>query len=471
MISTNNSKENSKTFEAYENDSKKYEILMKYGKEINKLMFQMVLTEDSKKKIFCSLLDIDALKNIEVLNAYKTIEEIFNQICDYIDTNVQLKIKSSISFCANKALLSIPINSRKFKQLNFELKYEDSELVEILLDTVDKLIKKNEEFEKRLSAIEEILFNKKKDDLIKEEDNKAFFDKIENLTNTKTIKPHTNWISNILLLRNNKIATSSLDDYIKIYNKDTFQEEMSIKENSYVDWIEQIKDGTLISCPRDQTIRLYEIKEKSYKNINVINESSSAWKMKELESGKLISSMSNSDIKIWIKTNNSLTCEFTLKNGGESYDILETKKNEVVTLNGNNINFHDLNKREKITSISGFESWGWNPGKKFCKANEELLLVCGSNNLFLVDYQSYQLIRKIECGTTTVTLFKLSNYIISGQSNGVIKQWECNGKEIKLYSYKNEAHNDLGITSMFVLNNNLFISADEKGNMKFWELK
>jgi len=96
----------------------------------------------------------------------------------------------------------------------------------------------------------------------------------------------------------------------------------------------------------------------------------------KLQNSKLASTMSNSDIKIWIKKDNNLECKFILKNGEESYDILETKPNEVVTLNGNNINFFDLNKRDKITSIPGFESFHGNPGRKFCKVNEELLLVC-----------------------------------------------------------------------------------------------
>ena len=138
----------------------------------------------------------------------------------------------------------------------------------------------------------------------------------------------------------------------------------------------------MIACSRDNTIKLYEINDKSYKNINTINESSSAWKMKELENGKLISTMNNSDIKIWIKKNNTLECEFSLKNSNVSYDILEIRKNEVVAFSGNNINFYDLNKKDKIFSLSGFESVYLNPGKKFCKANDELLLVCGYNNIF-----------------------------------------------------------------------------------------
>ena len=262
-------------------------------------MFQMVEKEEPGKKIYCSLYNIETLKHMEILSPYNSIDEIFFQICDYIEVNEKIKIKSSISIYSDKAVLSIPINSRKYKQISFELKYEKSELVEILLDTIDKLILKNEEFEKRISILEEKIFPQKKKET-KSEDNE-FKGKFENLTNTKSLKPHTKYISNIILLQNNNIASSSLDYYIKIYEKDTFQEIISIKENGCVDWIEQIKDGTFISCPRDKTIRLYEINDKSYKSINVIQENSSAWKMKELNSGKLISTMDNSEIKVWIK--------------------------------------------------------------------------------------------------------------------------------------------------------------------------
>ena len=82
------------------------------------------------------------------------------------------------------------------------------------------------------------------------------------------------------------------------------------------------------------------------------------------------------------KKDNNLECEFILKNGGESYDILETNPNEVVTLIENNINFFDLDKRDKIASIPGFESFHGNPGRKFCKVNEELLLVCDPKIFF-----------------------------------------------------------------------------------------
>jgi len=333
-------------------------------------------------------------------------------------------------------------------------------------------LKKNEEFEKRIAALEEKVFGTKKKE--KEVKNKFSEDneingKIENSTNSKTFKPHSSYISNIILLQNDKIASSSLDHYIKIYNKDTFEEEISIKENSFVDWIEQIKDGTLISCPRDKTIRLYEINDNSYKNINVIKASSSLWKIKELQSGKLISTMYNSDIKVWIKKDNNLECEFTLKNGKQSFDILEVRKNEVVALSGKIINFYDINKRIKINSLSGFEPFNLNPGIKFCVANDELLFVCGSQNIFLVNYQAYQLICRIEC-KGIITLYKLpNNFILSGQYNGDIILWKCNGGYAKLYSNKKAIQN-IPVISLLKVNNLLF-SGDRDGNIKYLELK
>jgi len=86
---------------------------------------------------------------------------------------------------------------------------------------------------------------------------------------------------------------------------------------------------------------------------------------------------------------------------------------------------------------------------------------------FLVDLKSYQLINKIQCPYIT-TLYKISNeFVFSGQQNGDIKQWKCNGRDSILFSYKNEGHPS-EIWSFFELNNIIF-SGGQKGDIKFWE--
>ena len=83
MLSKNDYKaEKTKIIEAYTDDSKKYEILMKKGIEGTKLMFQMVEKEEPGKKIYCSLYNIETLKHMEILSPYNSIDEIFFQNCD-----------------------------------------------------------------------------------------------------------------------------------------------------------------------------------------------------------------------------------------------------------------------------------------------------------------------------------------------------------------------------------------------------
>ena len=98
-----------------------------------------------------------------------------------------------------------------------------------------------------------------------------------------------------------------------------------------------------------------------------------------------------------------------------------------------------------------------------------MLLVCGSKNIFLVDILAYQLLNKIEC-QSIVTLYKVSNnFVFSGQSNGDIKQWDCVGRDVKLYSYKNQGHSP-SVVAIFRFND-IIVSGGRGGDLKFWEYK
>ena len=67
-----------------------------------------------------------------------------------------------------------------------------------------------------------------------------------------------------------------------------------------------------------------------------------------------------------------------------------------------------------------------------------------------------------------MTLYKISNdFVLSGQENRDIKQWQFIGREIKLFSYKNKGYS-LYIMAFFKLND-ILLSGDQLGNIKFWE--
>ncbi len=329
----------------------------------------------------------------ELKNYYENIIEIE---LETKENNKVIKIMNDNNiFKDDNTILLINRNKKKFDN---NIKFNKSGNYKLLILNNNKIEKLKELF-KDCKEIKKIKFYKINTQNVTDinlmfekiyEDNKINKEiKIEQLTNVKTFKSHSEYISNLIILSDERIASCSLDSYIKIYNNITFEEEISIKENSYVDWIEQIKNGMLISCPRDNTIRIYEINGKNYKNIKIINEKSSAWKMKELENGNLISAMSDGNIKVWKFVNNEIKCEFSLNNEIISNDILEIQKNIVVVHGFTQIYFFDLNKRERIKSISGFEFNSYNVGKKFCKVNDELLLIYGKKNLYIVDILSY----------------------------------------------------------------------------------
>ena len=81
---------------------------------------------------------------------------------------------------------------------------------------------------------------------------------------------HSSKITSVCFLKDGSLASASDDKYVYIYNKNTFEKEIIIKENKRIDYININKDGILIVCLSGTYLNLYEIKNKNYKNIQTI---------------------------------------------------------------------------------------------------------------------------------------------------------------------------------------------------------
>ena len=81
---------------------------------------------------------------------------------------------------------------------------------------------------------------------------------------------HSNEISSVCFLKDGRIASSSHDNNILIYNKRTFKIEIRIKERKSIFYMNINRDGILITCMRGTYLNLYEIKGKRYSNIQTI---------------------------------------------------------------------------------------------------------------------------------------------------------------------------------------------------------
>lgn len=96
-----------------------------------------------------------------------------------------------------------------------------------------------------------------------------------NLNNIKlieSIESHTDKITKIILLNDGRIASSSFDYTIKIFNIKKFQCEITIKDNYNIVFdIIQLSNGTLLSGSRDSMIRMFDIHQFHYSCIHTIS--------------------------------------------------------------------------------------------------------------------------------------------------------------------------------------------------------
>ena len=86
----------------------------------------------------------------------------------------------------------------------------------------------------------------------------------------------------------------------------------------------------MVSCSRDKTIKLYEIKGNEYKVIQTLNfHIDSVTKILELKNKKLVSCSSDQSIIIYKQDNNEYRKEYSISTNGRNGPIIQTKDNEI----------------------------------------------------------------------------------------------------------------------------------------------
>ena len=77
--------------------------------------------------------------------------------------------------------------------------------------------------------------------------------------------------------------------------------------------------------------------------------------------------------------------------------------------------------------------------------NKELLLVPGINKISIININEYELIRLIDVPNSSNiagTCMLNENILLTGDINGIIKQWKIERNNLSLISIKENAHND-----------------------------
>ena len=132
---------------------------------------------------------------------------------------------------------------------------------------------------------------------------------------TKTLKYHKKCVNYLLLLKDNRLASVSDDNYLIIYNiyKNVIDLQIEIHSNP-VKYITQFDDGIIATTSLDKSIKLFTINENNeIKTIqSLYGHSGPVFKIIKLTNNYLASCGEAQNIKLWNKENDIKSVLFQL---------------------------------------------------------------------------------------------------------------------------------------------------------------
>ena len=300
---------------------------------------------------------------------------------------------------------------------------------------------------------------------------------------------HSSYISSVCFLKDGRIASSSHDNYVLIYNKNTFKIEIRIKERKIIFYMNINKDGILITCMRGTYLNLYEIKGKRYSNIQTIRPYSLKYDIIGIFDGsyyieKFIE-LKNGDIAI---IDNGYTISFYKKKAkSKKYSYLNQFKEEVELIPECMTDLCELDDKQycinyKYSKLIKFLDWnkkiitgtikfdinfyGTDSKNQLLLMNKNDLLLALDINIIIIDIQKKEIIKKLDLHLSGYLSYidKLSdNIIIAGFWKNYIGQLEYdkNKKSLKLISNKGEKwskHGIYNVSSISIFKNNLIVA-------------
>ena len=286
------------------------------------------------------------------------------------------------------------------------------------------------------------------------------------------IKAHEYAVQCATVLNDGRFATCSNDKSILIYNNKTFKPELIIREHTDdINCILQLSNGMLASCSNDRTIKIFNIQNNNYQIVQILNNHSlGICKIIELNNKKLVSCSYDSSIIIWSNNNNNQYLkENQINTGDPVWCVIQTKENEICYfICGGLICFYDLIQKN-ITYKKGNISSGYffNFMNMITK---DLLIITGNMEITIIDVNKYNTVRTIDVPDSSYIISSclLNGYsILTGDSNGKIKQWKIEGDNLKLISTKEKAH-DQGIFTFIKLGDGHILSGSADGFIKIW---
>ena len=306
-------------------------------------------------------------------------------------------------------------------------------------------------------------------------DYKIFFPliiKIDNITAVKRIHDHKDMVTSLLLLKDGRIASSSLDHTIKIFHLSNYDYHCNITIEEHIHYVSsicQLEDGRLVSGSWDKSIRFYSLGQNDYINENFItnahNESINS--LVALSDNRIVSCSPNCEIKIWSTalpyTSNPIQ-EIKL-NSCVLYSVLYIKeKDELVTALYQSLQVLDMSNYGHKFTIDGIKCVS---AKGMCQLDNERFIVGGYGVIYLVN--NYKKEKEIECNDieNVYCFMKMRNsrMILCGSEKGKICILNRMKNEIEVRQSEHKGN----IKDIVSISNFCFASASADNSIILWK--
>lgn len=295
---------------------------------------------------------------------------------------------------------------------------------------------------------------------------------MDRLKNIKIIKEHYLGVRCLLLLNDGRLASSSVDGTINIYNlTKEYHCELCLKgHSSNVSYIFQTDNGKLISCSSDKSIKIWNISETSYKcdYTFLIAHNEPINKVIPLLNNRIGSCSDDNTIKLWncVPPYNQLA---TLEGHTDFVNsIIELKeKNSIISgSNDNTLRVWSLSSYKCDTIIQKIECYFTN---SMIILSGNRVVIGGINTITIIKIVNYEIELIISNSKLhyiySLTLLKNGN-ILCGCEYGMICIF--NPKKKNLQFINERIHQD-SVQSLLEINKNTFISCSLDKTIKVWE--
>lgn len=288
-------------------------------------------------------------------------------------------------------------------------------------------------------------------------------------------KSHTNAVTCLCLLEDGRLVTGSKDDNIIIYNKMTYEPDLIIKDHKdTINCLLKLSSNELVSCSSDKTIKIFKIQNNTYEVTQTLNEHKEKInKVIELKNKSLVSCSNDSSFIIYHKTTDEkYEKEFQIPANGWCQNVVQTKENEICFCEFQDdfydVHFYDLNERKIKASIGEMNITGAEP---FNMITENLLIIGGYNEIYIIDVNRHQLIRAIDVPDAGL-IFGFceikEGMFLTGGEDSTIRQWKIEGENINLFSKKEEADESV-ISGLIQLGDGKIASLSGDESIKIWK--